>query len=197
MATTKKHFERAAAFIKRTHTADPGPMAEEQAEAAFAVCVDLFRSDNPRFDVERFRLACGLRVTSGQPAAPIPAPRGAWTCSACGHVNTEVVCVCGRSLHIERMRGLEEQRTRGLELLAKVKERLVTLGDDAMDAAMAAVCASRQVGHSHGYDSDAEYHHATASKWMAEQAKELAVDLAVALHLVRGVPGEAKDRRSP
>lgn len=60
MGTTKKHFERAAAFIK-THLV-MADHSEEACEAAYRMAVDLFRSDNPRFDVERFRLACGLRV---------------------------------------------------------------------------------------------------------------------------------------
>lgn len=71
MATTRKHFEHAAAYIKRLHTSgdfpggdgyDPGPFAAERAEAAYAVCLDLFRWDNPNFDAARFRLACGLKV---------------------------------------------------------------------------------------------------------------------------------------
>ena len=35
---------------------------DAEAEAAYEVCVDLFRSDNPRFDVGRFRAACGLEA---------------------------------------------------------------------------------------------------------------------------------------
>lgn len=59
--TTRKHFARAAEYIKSmTHPDDPN--AEALMEGGYRVCVDLFQSDNPRFDVERFRLACGLRV---------------------------------------------------------------------------------------------------------------------------------------
>ena len=67
--TTRKHFERVALYIKTELAGGGGPFAEQIAEGAYLAAVYLFQGDNPRFDVERFRLACGLRVGPG-PAFP-------------------------------------------------------------------------------------------------------------------------------
>ena len=48
---SKKHFEAAAALVRRYHD-------RVLAEVLMDVFVELFREFNPRFDTERFRAAC-------------------------------------------------------------------------------------------------------------------------------------------
>jgi hypothetical protein len=57
---TKKHFEAAAAYMRRLranahYDAHADGDAVASIEQAF---VDVFRQFNPRFDVDRFRAAC-------------------------------------------------------------------------------------------------------------------------------------------
>lgn len=52
---TKKHFEAAAAQIRGNTTL----IASERAKVCYEFC-EFFASFNPRFDVERFRKACGV-----------------------------------------------------------------------------------------------------------------------------------------
>jgi len=53
---TKKDYVRAAAIVQGIKTGTLAPLCAWQAREAF-VC--LFAGDNPRFDVDRFRDACG------------------------------------------------------------------------------------------------------------------------------------------
>ncbi len=62
---TKKHFIRMAEII-RAVLDGYGPTANitphTQAECIAAAFIQLAREDNPRFDVDRFRRACGLEA---------------------------------------------------------------------------------------------------------------------------------------
>ena len=57
MPMTKKNFEAAAELVRVRDGAE--------ARAAMEAFVELFRDDNPRFDVERFKKACVSHRTSG------------------------------------------------------------------------------------------------------------------------------------
>ncbi len=50
---TRKHFEQAAEIVKLN-------VGKAHKIAAFEAFVMFFRLQNPRFDIERFRTACGL-----------------------------------------------------------------------------------------------------------------------------------------
>jgi hypothetical protein len=53
---TKKHFEAAAAYVRRNRAMrGADPQLDEAVEDAFC---DLFQMFNPRFDEARFRAAC-------------------------------------------------------------------------------------------------------------------------------------------
>jgi hypothetical protein len=59
---TKKHFEAAAAYVRRLR--DLGPSDRPDLQSVEDAFVDVFRQFNGRFDVERFRAACrdGVRA---------------------------------------------------------------------------------------------------------------------------------------
>ncbi len=62
---TKMHFESAAMIVREMPEATRRDVAR-----AFGA---LFKGDNPRFDVDRFRAACGLVAPA--PELPLPGPR--------------------------------------------------------------------------------------------------------------------------
>ena len=53
MKATKKDFEFVAALINAANNGTPAPVLATLAAAKFA-------EDNPRFDVDRFKAACGV-----------------------------------------------------------------------------------------------------------------------------------------
>ena len=53
MTVTKEHFEFTAALINAANNGTPAPVLATLAAAHFA-------KGNPRFDVDRFKRACGL-----------------------------------------------------------------------------------------------------------------------------------------
>ena len=53
MKVTKEHFEFTAALISAARNGTPAPVLATLAAAKFA-------EDNPRFDADRFKRACGL-----------------------------------------------------------------------------------------------------------------------------------------
>ena len=53
MTVTKEHFEFTAALINAAANGTPAPVLATLAAAKFA-------KDNPRFDVDRFKTACGV-----------------------------------------------------------------------------------------------------------------------------------------
>jgi len=53
MTATKRHFEFTAALINAANNGTPAPVLATLAAAKFA-------EDNPRFDADRFKRACGL-----------------------------------------------------------------------------------------------------------------------------------------
>jgi len=66
---TKKDFEFVAALINAANNGTPAPVLATLAAAQFA-------KDNPRFDVDRFKRACGLpwsAIDQGDPLPPPPA----------------------------------------------------------------------------------------------------------------------------
>ena len=64
MTATKKHFEFTAALINAANNGTPAPVLATLAAAKFA-------EDNPRFDADRFKRACGL--TWGEIESPMVA----------------------------------------------------------------------------------------------------------------------------
>jgi hypothetical protein len=61
---TKQHFEFTAALINAANNGTPAPVLATLAAAHFA-------KGNPRFDVDRFKAACGL--TEGEIESPMVA----------------------------------------------------------------------------------------------------------------------------
>ena len=57
MKTTKEHFEFVAALINAANNGTPAPVLATLAATQFS-------KDNPRFDVDRFKAACGLTHTT-------------------------------------------------------------------------------------------------------------------------------------
>jgi hypothetical protein len=57
MKATKKDFEFVAALINAANNGTPAPVLATLAAAHFA-------KNNPRFDVDRFKAACGLTHTT-------------------------------------------------------------------------------------------------------------------------------------
>ena len=53
MTVTKEHFEFTAALINAAANGTPAPVLATLAAAKFT-------KDNPRFDVDRFKTACGV-----------------------------------------------------------------------------------------------------------------------------------------
>ena len=64
MTATKKHFEFTAALINAARNGTPAPVLAILAAAKFT-------EDNPRFDADRFKRACGL--TWGEIESPMVA----------------------------------------------------------------------------------------------------------------------------
>jgi len=64
MTATKKDFEFVAALINAANNGTPAPVLATLAAAKFA-------EDNPRFDADRFKRACGL--TWGEIESPMAA----------------------------------------------------------------------------------------------------------------------------
>ena len=64
MKATKKDFEFVAALISAANNGTPAPVLATLAAAKFA-------EDNPRFDADRFKRACGL--TWGEIESPMVA----------------------------------------------------------------------------------------------------------------------------
>lgn len=87
---TKKHFERMAAIVRSIlageWTHDCPPWAREdtqspdyvQAVQIAEVLIMLASEDNPRFDTDRFLIACGLKAK----------PTKGLQCQTCGHAIT-------------------------------------------------------------------------------------------------------------
>ena len=57
MKATKEHFEFTAALINAANNGTPADALAERAATKFA-------KDNPRFDADRFRAACGTEETA-------------------------------------------------------------------------------------------------------------------------------------
>jgi hypothetical protein len=55
MTVTKEHFEFTAALINAANNGTPAPVLATLAATKF-------KMDNPRFDEERFKKACGVSV---------------------------------------------------------------------------------------------------------------------------------------
>jgi hypothetical protein len=53
MTVTKEHFEFTAALINAANNGTPAPVLATLAATKF-------KMDNPRFDVDRFKAACGV-----------------------------------------------------------------------------------------------------------------------------------------
>ena len=56
---TKKHFEAIAAIFRNTYIDDDTDPVVAQKDMADRMA-DLFKSENPQFDREKFLTACGL-----------------------------------------------------------------------------------------------------------------------------------------
>lgn len=54
---TKKHFEKAAAIVRDYKPVDKKDVRQRAIAFAF---IELFQSENPRFDEARFLEACGV-----------------------------------------------------------------------------------------------------------------------------------------
>ena len=59
MTATKEHFEFTAALINAANNGTPASVLATLAAAKFA-------KDNPRFDIDRFKAACGTEETPRQ-----------------------------------------------------------------------------------------------------------------------------------
>jgi len=60
MATTKKHFERAARIVREIHMGKFPDISSDHANSARDAFIELFMNDNPYFDVIRFKDACEI-----------------------------------------------------------------------------------------------------------------------------------------
>ena len=96
MKTTKEHFEFVAALINAANNGTPAAVLATLAATQFT-------KDNPRFDVDRFKAACGL--TEGEIESP--------TVACLSDTGTASWLVDGPSWvgRGEKMFGIETQKT--------------------------------------------------------------------------------------